>query len=426
MDLFYISLVSYLVGIILIFLASKNLFSYQLLFAAYIFPAAVVASEGVFFLMSIGIFSIGVGNLFCNVITFFRPQQSLLKFRNSEVISYFSPRKIFATNLILLFFVFTLLSSIYFYLAGISLFGDEVGYDRLVNRHSVSGSYFFQRLFRVYLPIICMIYLMYSWHHSYKPFFNRGIFFIMLIATSLLLIFTGMRGNLVIFIFFPFVVLFGLVSKGNPFFLILRVFLLTFFGGMIVTQLMYPELDIVQLLELILARITTGATDGISYMYSTDVPINGFYNGSTYFNDILSIFAKLSLVETNAQTYGSYLANEMLGAKYNGEQAAVYIMGELYANFSYFGVFFGCFIAGIFLQLLYVITLHSKKDILFTPILCYFQAAFIAILGGPTLSMTFDYLITITFFIFTFFILMIFLSYTGGYVIFNRNLIKLR
>lgn len=394
------------------------------MFAAYIAPAAFASILDVFALFSMGILSMGIGCLVCNFFNGFKPKTQLAIYRSSNFHAGILPSKYLVLGMYASIFIAMVFSSYYFYKVGISLFSDDVGYERLVARHNVSGSYIYQRFFRVFLPILCMIYFLLGRCDETKRFYNPIIFILVLIITTSFLMFTGMRGNILIFIFFPFMALIGLYSNQVNFFRILILLFFTIFGGMFVTTLMYPDLDIFALVNLIFVRLTTGASDGISYMVGSDLPSNGFYYGKTYFNDFMSLFYKLGLTNYEFQNYGSYLAQSMLGERYNGEQASIFVMGELYANFGYLGLIIGSFVLGIILQKSYISILYRKKTVLFLPIFIYFLSLFIAILGGPTLSMLIDYTGTVfIFFILLIFSISFFAFFKGRFIFLNKKII---
>ena len=114
----------------------------------------------------------------------------------------------------------------------------------------------------------------------------------------------------------------------------------------------------------------------------------------------------------------------MLGERYNGEQASIFVMGELYANFGYLGLIIGSFVLGIILQKSYISILYRKKTVLFLPIFIYFLSLFIAILGGPTLSMLIDYTGTVfIFFILLIFSISFFAFFKGRFIFLNKKII---
>ena len=103
---------------------------------------------------------------------------------------------------------------------------------------------------------------------STRRYYSNTKFAMAVLVTSALLIFTGMRGNLIIFLLIPFFVALGLINSRLNLRNIAYALLLTFAGGYIVTANMFPDLLIGDLLVIIAERISTGASDGIWYVFN--------------------------------------------------------------------------------------------------------------------------------------------------------------
>ena len=166
-------------------------------------------------------------------------------------------------------------------------------------------------------------------------------------------------------------------------------------------------------MEIIWARLTSGAVDGLSYIIGGYVEKNGYQLGLTYYNDIMSIMSKLGLTSTQYVSLGEEIATNLLGERYNGERAAVYYVGELYYNFGLVGVLLGSIAIGYMLQFLYITTLRSRKDIIFISMFGFTTAAFNSILGGPVLANMLDYFMTILVFFIMFFCVNIVLGFSN-------------
>ncbi len=355
-------------------------------------PVCIAAHYDVGFVLSISMLMVSIGGYFFNMINSINIKEIQRTYRERELtIGFISEKKFIYSMYFILFW--SLMGSIYYFSnVGISLFSEEVGLERLHARHAVSGSYFFQRLFRVFLPILCLCYYLYVFKMGRG---NKNILYFMIAITSALLIFTGMRGNIITFIFTPFIILIGLISNKISIKAMVVLFSLGIFGGMLISALMYRNSDIVFLTLLILERLGGGASDGISFVIQNDIADNGYYYGSTWINDISSIFSKLGLIPLEILNYSAHVARLMLGERYNGEQAAVYIFGEFYANFGFYGNIIGSFVVGIILQKIYIKAFKAKKTLLRVACYAYFHAALILIIGGPSSSMAIDYIITI-------------------------------
>jgi oligosaccharide repeat unit polymerase len=381
-----------LIAILLIYFNTRNFLSYIMLLVLFITPACLSADKEVGFVLAISMMMVGAGGFCFNIINKVRIKSLLINYRKRDVKIGFNSSGRFISAIYLLSSL-SIIGSIYYYMKiGIPLFADEVGLERLLARHAVEGSYLYQRLFRVFLPIFCLCYYLYRYEMGKG---SKYTFYFLLVITSAFLVFTGLRGNLITFIFTPFTILMGMISNRISIKALFTLFSLGIIGGMLISALMYQSSDPIFLMVLILERLTGGATDGISVVIQSDVVNNGFYYGSTWINDISSVFFKLGLIPTEVLNYSAYIAKLMLGERHNGEQAAVYIFGEFYANFGFYGNIIGSLILGLILQNIYVHVLKSNKNILKISIYSYFQASLIMIVGGPSATMAIDYMVTI-------------------------------
>lgn len=382
----------------LAYYSSRNFFSPIFIFSIFIIPAVLASQYEVKLLMTIGVVFLSLGSMLhekvykgqmSRVLTNFRASKIHLGFR--EIGSF---RFTFKILLAMVFFG----SAFYFYMVGVSLFADEVGLSRLVQRHAVSGSYLFQRLFRVLGPILCIVYYLSQDVEGLKQYYRRRYMVMLFLLISAFLVFTGLRGNLITFMFTPFLVVIGLKDNRPKLKTIISIFMFALLAGIVLTDLLYGGIPLLAILVLIVERLSGAATDGIHQMYFSDVPQNGFYGFQLFINDLASIFSKLGLISGDQMNYSAYLAKQMLGSKYNGEAAAVYFMGEFYAAFGYPGVVVGSMIYGFFFQFVYVRLIKGPKTILRVAFYSYTLAVFVTILGGPSVSMFFDYIITISIF----------------------------
>lgn len=386
----------YGVGLILVYKATANVLSFPFLFWVFTAPVAFAADSDVRGIFAVGALWWGIGAIITNSVKGFRPVAAIKAYRTRSIGSGFASAYALYVTLLLAFGIATVLSLYYYSQVGISLFsGGDVGYERLVRRHATEGSYALQRVFRVTMPIICIAFFAMRFCEQTKRYYSNKKLVFAVFITSALLIFTGMRGNLIIFILTPFLVAVGIIDARLKIHNVVYPLGLTICGGLVVTVLMYPDLPLIDLLIVIIERISAGASDGIWYVVTSDYITNGPYLGMTYVNDFLSIFYKLGLVGSQSMTYGAQLAESMLGDAYNGEQAAVYFLGELFANFGPAGVYFGSAFLGCIAQLLYSATLRGRKTILTFSAWIYFCALILPILGGPTVSMLLDYTITV-------------------------------
>lgn len=392
------SLAIYIISLFLFLKATKNICSFSVLYALLLALPTLYAEPEVKAVMVSGIFFMSLGQYLTHQIYFKTQTAYFLEKARSE-----RPRigtiniKALKIGIALATLIAVAGSLYYFKKVGISLFAEEVGLARLQNRHSVSGSFLFQRLFRVVLPTLALVYLGYLMTKSLRVK-NILVLLMLINLTGLFLVFTGIRGNIVTFLFFPLLVFMGLYTKQVTLKNISYLFVLTMVFVLYTTYSMYKRLGIdanfFVLVELVFDRLTKAATDGIQQSILSDIPANGYYYGSLYIEDILSLLSKLGIVPQQHENYSAQMAHEMLGANYNGEAAAVFIFGEFYANFGFVGNCIASFISGIFLQIFYISTLKHKKTVIRMAISSFFSASLISIMGGPTLSMLVDYAIT--------------------------------
>lgn len=381
-------------GLVLIYRAVGNIFSFPLLFWIFTLPVVFSAVDLVQRLFCLSILAWGASAVAVNAISSTDSKAAVQQFRSKPLMLGMKSPNIINCTVIICFLLYTAGSIYYFYKVGVSLFTEDVGLERLLRRHATSGSYFFQRLFRVGMPILCIAYYCMGKCHLTNHLYKRWVFFCMVLLTCAFLIFTGLRGNIVIFFFTPFMVAFGfLINRGHAS-AVIPVFIFTMLGGLLVNSFMYRDANSLEMLTIILQRLTGGASDGISYVVMEDSPARGLYYGETYFNDLMSLFYKTNIISESYVPFGAYLAESMLGTAYGGEQAAVYFVGELYANFGIFGVILGSLFFGAALQMIYLRSLKIKKTILRFAFITYLSAVILAILGGPTIAMTIDYVVT--------------------------------
>ena len=297
------------------------------------------------------------------------------------------------------------ISIAYFAQVGISLFADQVGTARLDNRNAANGSFLYQRVFRVLFPTV-ILYLYVLWRTGPKKITFRFIrvssvyFVIFLFLNIAFLAFTGMKANVVMFLIFPILIFHSLyiakISNLNSIIALILVFCSIFF----MIHRMMPTEEITGIFNFLLFRIGSGATDGLHYVIHIYEPKVGLQFGYTILNDFLSLFGKLGIPGLPKESLGQQIAMDLLGARYNGEQAAVTLSGELYLNFGVVGLTILSIILGCFLQHFYVRALKSKSSVLRAIFFAYAQSAILMILGGPVFSMALDYFIFLALFFF--------------------------
>lgn len=388
----------FICGFAFCYLATRNTFSVPLIFGVFYFLATFLSADKVFLVASISFISLGFGSIIYNIVFNASPRRLLAEFRTKPFVNDKAP-KCWSVYPLMVLFLLSLLVTIYYYSkVGISLFSLDVGYDRLINRYSIPGARVMQRFFRVYLPVCVICYSLFKYSPHLKKYYSPTILLTIVAVASFFLIAGGMRGNIVIFLFIPFIYIWSLVTKPKMLPLILT-FTGTFLLGILVTLKMYSGVSAQVLFMILFSRFTTGASDGLSVIVGGYTENTGLQLGYSYFADVASLFSKLGLINTKFVTLGEEIAQNLLGSRYNGERAAVYFSGELFHNFGYLGLVIGSIFIGYLLQYLYIKTLKSRKDMLHLSIYGFITAAFNSILGGPVIATIIDYATVLLLFI---------------------------
>ncbi|MDA9096186.1 hypothetical protein N9J88_07320, partial [Porticoccaceae bacterium] len=265
----------YCFALIMAFYSSRNIFSPIFIFSIFIIPAVLASQYEIKMLMTIGVVFLSLGSLMHEKVYKGHMMRVLTNFRASKTQLGFKEVGSFRLTFKILIAVVFLGSAFYFYKVGVSLFADEVGLSRLVQRHAVPGSYLFQRLFRVLGPILCIMYFLSQDVEELKKYYKQRYMVALFLLISAFLVFTGLRGNLITFMFTPFLVVLGLKDGKPKLKTIVSIFLFALFGGIVLTDLIYGGIPLLAILILIIERLSGAATDGIHQMYNTDVPQNG-------------------------------------------------------------------------------------------------------------------------------------------------------
>jgi hypothetical protein len=379
---------------------TKNYASYLVICYLLTMPAIFFSNykTGIVLCLSFLCYSIGgfVYNLFSKTDIAMLQKQS---FRVSREKFKYAKRSLFSAAY-MLGVVSILFSGLYFSVVGISLFAVDVGVARLENRDAIGGAFIYQRMFRVLFPTV-VIFLYAVWVSKNRP----SSFMVLKISSVILLIFfilnasflgfTGIKANVITFLLIPLVIFHNLyIGRTSIIQLILIVVVAALLLLFMVNRMM-PYASIVELAGFVFFRLGSGATDGLHYVIHTYEPKYGLQLGATFFQDFTSIFGKLGFGSFNDKTLGQLIAIDLLGDNYRGEQAAVTLSGELYVNFGFWGMAFVSLLVGGLLQNLYLLAFNFNISPLRMVFISYVQAAVLLIIGGPVVSMAFDYAVFI-------------------------------
>ena len=405
----------FIMGICLILKATKNIFAFVILSYWVMIPTLFYAPSKILQLFALSAFFKGLGALFANYVSRFHPKKELRIFKEKPISNFLISKNILNYTIWICIFTSIIAGIYYFSKVGIALFTEDVGYYRLIYKTGIKGWFVFLRIIRALFPILIMVYFLKIQNN--RKLKQYVILVFLILTNALFLMFTGMRANLIIFMFTPALVFSGLFFKKISYKLLVTIFLFALVVAAMTTALMYNTADIFYIANIILTRIAYGAIDGISYIVYGLIPQEGLFHGATYIMDIKSLIYKLGFTTDKIYNFSEYIAKTLMGNKYTNEQAANYLEGELYANWGTLGVMAGGLVAGIILQSIYIKTLRFSKDIVFFPFCVYFQSILVAILGGPVLSMLIDNTISLIFFFTLFIFIYFFFSLPTGKII---------
>lgn len=385
-------------GVLFFYLATRNIFAFTSIYCLLLLPAVLASPHEVFIIFSIAFFFKGVGALMANGFLKFMPRKEVSDFKEKPFASSFLSSEILNYTIWAGIILSIIAGVYYFKKTGIALFTDEVGYYRLIFRSNTEGGFIFQRMIRAFLPILILIYFIKI--RQGKGHKRYVILSGLILINALFLMFTGIRANLIAFMFVPFLIFIGLTFKRIPYKLLVSAGLVALIGVMVMVSAMSEDTGLYSIANIIWLRATLSesALNGINYIVYKVIPEQGLFNGETYLMDIKSLLYKLGLIEDRTYNFSEYVASALTGDRYNNEYSANHLEGELYANWGFWGVVIGGFIAGTILQSLYIKTVRSRKDEVMMPFIAYFHAALISILGGPVVSMAIDYFIALVFF----------------------------
>lgn len=365
---------------------NRSVYSTFFIYNLYMAPAIVIGKFEIATMLMLGSVFMLCGAYFYKIIKY----KGIFRKKTKDFISIGNEEKL-RKFIILNFLICTGLSILYYYQIGLPILSENVGLARLESRHAVGGSYLYQRVFRVFMPILTMIYFCFLYDKRMANHFNKYIFTLMLLSTCFFLVATGIRGNLITFILIPMIILYGRVNGRIRINKAIFLTLIGLFALIVSTKLMYKDTSVLDIFYLIFIRIALLGTDGIEFMYYSYVPEYGFQGIEIYYNDFMSILYKLKIVGGEYYTFGAEIARRLLGDNYHGESAAVYYVGELYAANGYIAVFFGSILIGMVVQFINEKLYDNNKNIVQIAILSYLSSVLFMMLGGPLLSMFIDY-----------------------------------
>lgn len=385
-------LLVFCVGLGLIYLSTKNLFAYHLVAYWVLVPAIVSLPNEVLSVFALGALAKGLGVAAFSIAAGFRPARECRHLQFQLSTSRLPNRRTLIWTIGILMVGCVALLTLYFGTVGVAVLSADAGPARLANKDA-PGGFFFMRLLRCLMPILTMM-LFLVWDGRLDR--RRGIALCLILSVdAMFLAFTGFKGNILMFLVIPALLFLGLTYRQYTFKFALVGGVTASVMAFVITGALEQTADLGAITNSLSARLTTGAFDGLSTIVLDVVPEDGLRYGSTFVDDVASLTYKLGLTADFRQNFSAQIANRLLGERYIGEQASNTVEGELYANFGITGVMLGLFVVGILLQAVYVSTIRGGKEITKLPFMVSLQLGLLMSLGGPMLSMTLDYTISI-------------------------------
>jgi oligosaccharide repeat unit polymerase len=332
------------------------------------------------FLISLGVFSFGLGSYFCAAIMRFKPIQELENYRKKPITFMFPKSTTFAA-LLISFFLTLILVILYFHYVGIPLFNKDVTTVRI---NTAGGKGLFIRAIDTFLPVLMLLSFM-----SMKGYKSKGLklLFCIITATNIIVaIFIGTRGQVIMYVLL-FILLYSLtISKIRIRKLVFLVIFFLIFAFFFQTKYAdWRSSSIWVHLRIFFSRFTVSQVLGLNFIVYYLVPQSGFSLGEVLLNDFKGFLYTLRVVNTYTPPYWVILFELMYGKDPRGS----FIMtttpvGDLYLDFGMIGVVLGMFMLGNLSQMLYIYTLRSRKDWLLSTGLIYLQFSIIMVnvLGG--------------------------------------------
>ena len=380
-------------GVLLLFRATRSFCAFPVVYYWQLVPSAWFAGPAVLPLLALSAFAKGVGALCTNGLLRYRPRLELSAFRKKPLQNLMGSRSVFSYALFVCLVLTIFLVAYYFRTVGISVLMEDPAHARLLAKDNIQGWFVFQRFLRIMFPLLIMIYFLGGLRRGRRSYVVASV---LTLLCAVLIVFTGFRGNVGLFIFYPFAMLAGLLNRQASRRIVWGLGTLTALSALAINLLMKPEEGLIDVLTELWSRVMTTGFDGITFVVEDLVPRRGFFDGSTFLDDALSMLYRAGLSSSESYNFSAYVAKELLGDRYINEQAGVGAEGELYANFGFAGIVLGAFLMGAVSQVLYVRTVRAEKDVVMTPVFVELHLMLVIASGGPLLGTFLDYSITVT------------------------------
>jgi len=377
------SVVMYMVGIIMTYRSTRNLFSIPML-VLYIWAFGLISGinrymiEGQFLtsiVVGLASFSIGLGSRFFSMV---------LKFNFKRDLRIVTPQRlsIGIINKGKFKIVFGVSLALFLYAAFIILKRSPLLNPGLTKIEMViPGMGPLLRLFKTGLPVLSIMSLTFAIQSH--NFVDRVFTVLMFGITVLILMLTGYRGYVLWFGVLVAITIGYIKPRSRKLkFYVAVLLIIGIVAGLVVLYLTlgpgYKSFER-SFRYLFWTKTTYEATYGLDYVLYSLVPENGFYMGETMFWDFEWIINELTqgVIFPNPHlSLGRYIPFLILGHE-NPYTVTTMLIGDLYANWGLLGVVLGCFFYGTVIEFLYIAILRAKKTIISLPFLAYLSWIFV-------------------------------------------------
>lgn len=420
-----VSIILVILSLILLFQATRNIFSVTFITGGFLvltfIGCCIIVGSPWYplpFYFALSIFFLALGVFLANRVKKFSPKKELLEMRKRKISSLFRVSSPFSFALFSLILLNVLLVGYLFLKSGIPLFATSAEIAK-VDIVFDGGNWMLVRCLRIFLPILLLILFLYVL--AVKKWLAKIGFILLLFLMVVIYLFYGYKGYFLSYIVIPILFLWAIVRKIRFKEIILLTVLALFVAVPLVGK-MLNTVNIAEISSFAFHRYTTLSAEGVDYIVNDLVKDRGVFKGETFVMDMKGLLHKAGVSQGEVLNFNAFLVKDKTGSNPQGRvQIASTLFGEFYANFGLIGSLLGVFIAGFFLQLLYLKSVRSSKDILFLPLFIFFQIAFLsAINTGHTLITLIDMGICAVFILFLLLVFYIFFKLPSGRIVFKK------
>jgi len=420
-----ISIFLVILTLILSYFATRNIFSITFITGGFLTLSFIGCSLLVGppyyplpFYFSLSMFSLVLGTVFANKLKRFSPRRELNRFRELIISSPFKFKTPFSLAFVSLVTLSILAIGYLFFKSGIPFFAEI---PEAAKAEMAAGSnWILVRFLRYFLPVLLLILFLHI--RKTKKIFGKIGFISLLFLIAVIYLFYGWKGYFFAYVGIPLLMLYALMEKIK-----VRDLVLLFLLGLIVAVPLYTHMlkttDLKGIFNAIINRLTVAQALGVNSVVTNLIPKEGLFYGATFKMDIERFLYAVGISKEEALSFAGFLVKYETGENPGGRLAvAPSLFGELYSNFGLFFAILGMFFAGFLLQILYIRTLRSSKNIFYLPLYIFFQLAFFfSIVNGHTIITLIDMGLFAIFVLFSLLMFYIFFELPTGKAILLRK-----